>query len=180
MDCLSFLLLTHDRHFALYRLRDRAADGNLERCDVEGRHVVLAAALVIVVDDILADIVIGAGVLYVRLVPAIVDDKDQDQGCTRNAGMDKERELPIRFAILSHILHCLLLTDKRAQRKQLKGRRYIGHYVLNTATADARLYRPETVHRILIRSTALLQQTKVVHREAVPSRAPLEVINIHT
>ena len=35
-------------------------DGDLQRRDVEGRHVVLAAALVLVVDDVLPDVVLGA------------------------------------------------------------------------------------------------------------------------
>ena len=53
-------------------------DGNLERRDVESSHVVLAAALVLVVDDVLSHIVLGPGVLYLRLPPPIVDNKHQN------------------------------------------------------------------------------------------------------
>ena len=53
-------------------------DGNLERRDVESSHVVLAAALVLVVDDVLPHSVRGPGVLYLRLPPPIVDNKHQN------------------------------------------------------------------------------------------------------
>ena len=53
-------------------------DGNLERRDVESSHVVLAAALVLVVDDVLPHIVLGPGVLYLRLPPPVVDNKHQN------------------------------------------------------------------------------------------------------
>ena len=55
------------------------SDGDLQRGDVEGCHVVLAAALVLVVDDVLPHVVLGAGVLDLSLPPPVVDNKDQDQ-----------------------------------------------------------------------------------------------------
>lgn len=55
------------------------SDGDLQRGDVEGRHVVLAAALVLVVDDVLPHIVLGAGILDLGLSPPVVDNKDQDK-----------------------------------------------------------------------------------------------------
>lgn len=55
------------------------SDGDLQRGDVECRHVVLAAALVLVVDDVLPHVVLGAGVLDLSLPPPVVDNKDQDQ-----------------------------------------------------------------------------------------------------
>ena len=54
-------------------------DGDLKRGDVEGRHVVLAAALVLVVDDVLADVVVRVGILDLSFTPSVVDDEDQDQ-----------------------------------------------------------------------------------------------------
>ena len=54
-------------------------DGNLERRDVKSSHVVLAAALVLVVDDVLPDVVLGAGVLDLRLAPPVVHHKHQHQ-----------------------------------------------------------------------------------------------------
>lgn len=67
--------LTHNRHFALRQLRHRAADRYLQWRNVEGGHVVLAAALVIVVDDVLAHIVVRSRIFDVRLTPPIVDDE---------------------------------------------------------------------------------------------------------
>lgn len=73
-------LLTHNwRHFALRQFRHWTTDGDLQWRDVEGGHVVLTAAFVVVIDDILSDIVIRAGVLDVGLPPSVVDDKHEDQ-----------------------------------------------------------------------------------------------------
>ena len=55
------------------------SDGDLQRGDVKGRHVVLAAALVLVVDDVLPHVVLGAGILDLGLSPPVVDNKDQDK-----------------------------------------------------------------------------------------------------
>ena len=55
------------------------SDGDLQRGDVEGRHVVLAASLVLVVDDVLPHVILGARVLDLSLAPPVVDNKDQDQ-----------------------------------------------------------------------------------------------------
>ena len=55
------------------------SDGDLQRGDVKGRHVVLAAALVLVVDDVLPHVILGAGVLDLSLAPPVVDNKHQDQ-----------------------------------------------------------------------------------------------------
>lgn len=67
--------------------------------DVEGRHVVLTAALVVVVDYILAHIVIRSRVLDVGLMPSIVHDKDQDEGCTLGVG-GRERRRVLEFSLI--------------------------------------------------------------------------------
>ena len=54
-------------------------DGDLERRDVEGRHVVLAAALVLVVDDVFPHVVVRVRVLDLRLATPVVDHEHQDQ-----------------------------------------------------------------------------------------------------
>merc|ERR1719412_3218559 len=68
-------------------------DGDLQRRDVEGRHVVLAAALVLVVDDVLPDVVLGAGVLDLGLAPPVVHHEQQHQhkqgGCTKYENNNK-------------------------------------------------------------------------------------------
>lgn len=51
-------ILTHGGRLVLHQLRQRP-DRNLERLHVERRHVVLAATLVAVVDDVLPDVVLG-------------------------------------------------------------------------------------------------------------------------
>lgn len=51
-------ILTHGGRLVLHQLRQRP-DRNLERLHVERRHVVLAATLVAVVDDVLPDVVFG-------------------------------------------------------------------------------------------------------------------------
>lgn len=53
-----------------------STDRDLQRGDVEGGHVVLAAALIIVVDDVLPDVVVRAGVLDVRLSAPVVHHED--------------------------------------------------------------------------------------------------------
>ena len=54
-------------------------DGDLQRRDVEGRHVVLAAALVLVVDDVFPHVVVRVRVLDLRLAPPVVHHEHQDQ-----------------------------------------------------------------------------------------------------
>jgi len=61
--------------------RDRAADRDLQRRDVERGHVVLSAALVVVVDDILSHIIVRTGILYVRLPPSVVNHEHQHENC---------------------------------------------------------------------------------------------------
>lgn len=73
--------LTHDRHLALGQLRHRPTDRDLQRRYVERRHVVLAAALIVVVDDVLAHVVVRSRILDVRLAPSIVHDEHQHQNC---------------------------------------------------------------------------------------------------
>ena len=70
-------------------------DRNLKRGDVEGRHVVLAAALVLVVDDVLADVVVRIGILDLGLAPSVVDDEHQDQDCF------KKEELKVEGLVLN-------------------------------------------------------------------------------
>ena len=57
----------------------RVGDRYLQRRDVKGGHVVLSAALVLVVDDVLPDVVVRAGVLDLRLAPPVVHHKHQHQ-----------------------------------------------------------------------------------------------------
>lgn len=75
-----FRVLTHNRrHFTLCQLGHRASDGNLQRRDVESCHIVFAAAFIVVVDDILPHVVVGAWILDVRLPSSAVHDEHQDQ-----------------------------------------------------------------------------------------------------
>ena len=67
-------------------------DGDLQRRDVEGRHVVLAAALVLVVDDVLPDVVLGAGVLDLGLAPPVVHHEHQHQHCNTPAVTRRARQ----------------------------------------------------------------------------------------
>jgi hypothetical protein len=84
------LLLTHQRrHFALRQLGHGPADRYLQWGDVEGRHVVLSAALVVVVDDVLSHVIVRSGVLDVRLSTPAVHDKHQNQHCVE--GKIKQR-----------------------------------------------------------------------------------------
>lgn len=53
-------------------IRQWSTDGYLKRGDVEGRHVVFTTSFVVIVDDVLADIVIGSRVLDVRLPSSVV------------------------------------------------------------------------------------------------------------
>ena len=57
---------------------------DLERRDVERRHVVLTAALVLVVDDVLADVVVGVRVLDLGLATPVVHDEHKHQDCRNN------------------------------------------------------------------------------------------------
>ena len=56
-------------------------DRDLKRRDVKGRHVVLAATLVLVVDDVLANVVVRIRILDLGFAPSIVNDKHQDEDC---------------------------------------------------------------------------------------------------
>ena len=58
-----------------------ASNGNLERSDVVGRHVIFAAAFVFVVDDVFANVVIRSSVTNRRLSSATVDDVDEHHNC---------------------------------------------------------------------------------------------------
>ena len=55
------------------------SDGDLQRGDVEGCHVVLAAALVLVVDDVFPHVIVRVRVLDLRLAPPVVHHEHQDQ-----------------------------------------------------------------------------------------------------
>jgi len=65
--------------------RDRAADRDLQRRDVERGHVVLSAALVVVVDDVLSHIIIRTGILYMRFPPSVVNHEHQHENCNRDS-----------------------------------------------------------------------------------------------
>ena len=74
----------------------RSADGNLQRRDVVGGHVVLAAALIFVVDDVLAHVVVGTGVAHGRLAPPAVHHVDQHHDCRKEAPLKKNRRKSLR------------------------------------------------------------------------------------
>lgn len=76
--------LTHyRRHFALHELRHRAANRYLEGRNVEGRHVILAATFVVVVNDVLSHIIVWSRILDVGLASATVHDEHEHQDCVR-------------------------------------------------------------------------------------------------
>lgn len=80
-------ILTHQRwHFALCELRHGSTDWNLERCDVESRHVILAATFVIVVNDVFSHIVIGSRIFDVRFPSSAVHDEYQHEYCVSDRG----------------------------------------------------------------------------------------------
>lgn len=56
---------------------------NLERRDVEGRHVVLAAAFVLVIYYVFPDIIVRIGILDLRFASSVVHDKNKNQDCNK-------------------------------------------------------------------------------------------------
>lgn len=74
--------LTHNWHFHGRQLRWHwPSNWYLQRCDIKGRHIILAASLVVIVDDILAHIVIGTRIFDMRFTATIVYDEHQDEYC---------------------------------------------------------------------------------------------------
>ena len=57
------------------------ADGDLQGRDVEGSHIILAAALIVVVDDVLPDVVVRVLLGVLALLLTVVHDEDQHQDC---------------------------------------------------------------------------------------------------
>ena len=55
----------------------RSTDGDLQRRDVVGRHVIFATSFVFVVDDVLAHVIVGTGVADRRLATSAVHHVDQ-------------------------------------------------------------------------------------------------------
>ena len=53
--------------------------GDLQRSDVKSCHIVLSASLVLVVDDVFPDVVLGSGVFDLSLPPPVVHNEHQDQ-----------------------------------------------------------------------------------------------------
>ena len=54
---------------------------HLEGGDVECCHIILSAALILVVDYVFSHIVVWAGVLDLSLSSSVVNNKDQHQNC---------------------------------------------------------------------------------------------------
>lgn len=72
-------LLTHDGHFAVGQFGHRATDWNLQWCDIECGHIIFAATFIVIVDDILSDIIVGARIFDVRFTPSTIHNKYQHQ-----------------------------------------------------------------------------------------------------
>ena len=56
----------------------RVGHGYLERRDVEGRHVILAAPFVLVIDDILPNVVVGVRVFDLSFPTTVVYNEHKD------------------------------------------------------------------------------------------------------
>ena len=54
-------------------------DRDLERGDVKSGHVVFAASLILIVDDVLPNIIFWTWILYLSFSSSVVDNKHQDQ-----------------------------------------------------------------------------------------------------
>jgi hypothetical protein len=52
--------------------------GDLERRDVKGGHVVLSTTLVLVVDDVLPDVIVGIWVLDLSFSSSVIHNKHKD------------------------------------------------------------------------------------------------------
>lgn len=77
--------------------RTRWIDGNAQRCDVVGVHVIFASALVIVADDILANIIVDVGAkLRLCLSAAGKGDDHQDQNCRNKNKQQISKHSPTR------------------------------------------------------------------------------------
>lgn len=66
MEVVAWVMTDHD-----IWIRHR----NLQRGDVKGRHIVLSAPFILIVDDIFPDIVVGIGIFDLSFTSAIVYDK---------------------------------------------------------------------------------------------------------
>ena len=59
------------------------SDGDLQRRDVEGCHVVLAASFILIIDYVFPHIIIGAGVLDLSFPPSVVYNENEHQNCKK-------------------------------------------------------------------------------------------------
>ena len=80
----------------------------MKRGDVERGHVILSAALVIVVDDVFSHVVVGPGILDVRLSSSVVDDKHQHENYDARRMSLVSLEYPFLFLFfLMHLVYTI-------------------------------------------------------------------------
>ena len=57
----------------------RVSNWYLEWSDIKSCHIVLAASLVLVIDDVFSHVVLRAGIFDLSLTSPVVDNKHEDQ-----------------------------------------------------------------------------------------------------